>query len=336
LGTDKRAFAGVATRDEAMSKDESESESASKPMEKVLTKVYDDLVHPAAAGVGVALGGTVTRAVKLALRPVDGMLWSFEQSLAWLEEKVAELLTSRQVPEERIVTPSVQILGQAVSGARLAGSDELRSLYAALLASAMDSKTARDTHPSFGEVIRQLSPDDAKLIAYASENGKRECLVNAKFAFSTDDEGGKSTFNYEISAFNLGEQAQLAYTGGIWRYIGNITRLGLVQLYEIETEEHPPPQQSASTSSQSFSPLIQEFGSKLPLYGTTGVPWDEIRNLDSVISFAAIKEADCIAYLKKHRLSARVKTLLFTTFGSDFLNACVEAGHAGVSTIREV
>lgn len=79
----------------------------------------------------------------------------------------------------------------------------------------------------------------------------------------------------------------------------------------------------------------QEFGSKLPWYSTTGAPWDKIRNLETVVAFAAQMEAECITSLHRHRLRGRIKTLLFTTFGSDFLNACVETGQNPISTIRE-
>ncbi len=47
---------------------------------------------------------------------------------------------------------------------------QLREMFANLLASAMNSDVSNDVHPSFVEIIKQLSPDEAKILKYFSDN----------------------------------------------------------------------------------------------------------------------------------------------------------------------
>ena len=45
----------------------------------------------------------------------------------------------------------------------------LRELYANLLATSIDSITAHEAHPAFVEIIRQLTPDEARIVKYIFE-----------------------------------------------------------------------------------------------------------------------------------------------------------------------
>lgn len=65
--------------------------------------------------------------------------------------------------------PPAHIMGPVAIGFVLSqDSDELRSMYAKLLASAMSED---EPHPSFADVIRQLSPIDARLLRQLKEKG---------------------------------------------------------------------------------------------------------------------------------------------------------------------
>jgi abortive infection alpha-like protein len=124
--------------------------------------IYEDLVQPAAKELGIALE-TITKTVNLALTPISGLIWSYESIKDFVSSNVSEKL--KNVPPENIETPDPLVAGPAIEALRYAGHEEtLRNMYANLLANALDKETKSNTHPSFVEVIKQLSPSEANLL----------------------------------------------------------------------------------------------------------------------------------------------------------------------------
>ena len=154
--------------------------------------VYQDAVQPAAQQIGKSLG-TVTKAVNIALAPVKALVWGYEKIEDYLTKRVSEKL--KDVPKEDIETPPTHIAGPAVESLRYTGNNEnLRELYASLLAMSMNKKTTNKAHPSFVEVIKNLSTEEAIILQqFISENafpkvdvqepgkynnGQRDLLIN--------------------------------------------------------------------------------------------------------------------------------------------------------------
>lgn len=61
-------------------------------------------------------------------------------------------------PEAYVAVPAIQAISYSMN------SEELRNLYANLLAKAMNSDTKDMVHPSFVEIIKQMSPIDALVL----------------------------------------------------------------------------------------------------------------------------------------------------------------------------
>jgi len=129
--------------------------------------VYQDLVQPAAKEIGTALA-TVAKTVNLALAPISGVIWSYETIKDFVATKVSGKL--KNIPTEDIITPNPMVAGPALEALKYSGhEDTLREMYANLLANALDVNTATNTHPSFVDLIRQLSPSEAKLLLFISK-----------------------------------------------------------------------------------------------------------------------------------------------------------------------
>jgi len=130
--------------------------------------IYGDLVQPAAKEIGKALG-TVAKTVNLALAPVSGVIWSYETIKDFVSTKVSEKL--KNVPPENIITPNPVVAGPALEALKYTGHEStLREMYANLLASALDSDTADNTHPSSVEIIKQLSTIEAQILSFLSDH----------------------------------------------------------------------------------------------------------------------------------------------------------------------
>jgi hypothetical protein len=138
--------------------------------------VYEDLVQPAAKELGTALE-TVAKTVNLALAPISGVIWSYETIKEFVSTSVSKKLQS--VPKEDIVTPNPVVAGPALEALKYSGHEEtLREMYANLLANALDINTANNAHPSFVELIKQLSPPEAKLLLFISNREEYPHVCN--------------------------------------------------------------------------------------------------------------------------------------------------------------
>ena len=185
--------------------------------------IYQDAVQPAAQEIGKALG-TVAKAVNVALAPVSALVWGYDQIKDFVDNKVTEKL--QNVPEENIVTPPPHVAGPALESLRYTGSiDELKELYANLLASSMDSSTTKEAHPSFVEIIKQLSSDEAKLLtAFISTEQEPAVTIRNN---REDDTGGRDRLrNFTI----LGEKVGVQDYNRMPNHLDNLCRLGLLEI----------------------------------------------------------------------------------------------------------
>jgi len=191
--------------------------------------VYQDVVQPAAQEIGKALQ-TVARTVHLALSPVSALVWGYDQIKDFVSTKVADRL--KNVPPENILTPKPNVAGPALESLRYTGHESsLGDLYANLLASAMDKTTASGAHPAFVEIIRQLTPDEAKIIALFARNMPYP-LLNVRWEYKTPNpKEGKSGGCYVLVNYShLGQIAECEFPDLTPTYIDNLCRLGLAEV----------------------------------------------------------------------------------------------------------
>lgn len=204
--------------------------------------IYQDLAQPAVQEVGKGLH-TVAKTVHIVLAPVKVLVWGYEQLEDFLSTKVAEKLSD--TPKDEVVEPKLHVAGPALDALRFTGYEEaLRELYANLLAASMDAKTASTAHPGFVEIIKQLTPDEARLLKLFSTI-ELSPVIDVK-SYSTDQQGG---FIEVVRNFSLfGRDASCEHPHLTPSYLNNLTRLGLVEVrdkYYVtpdaykELEEYP-------------------------------------------------------------------------------------------------
>ncbi|HGY9568620.1 DUF4393 domain-containing protein [Vibrio harveyi] len=185
--------------------------------------VYEDALQPAAKEIGKALG-TVAKTVNVALAPVSALVWGYDKIKDFVDTKVSEKLSG--VKDENIVSPPPNVAGPALESLKYTGCvEELKELYANLIASSMDKNTTHKAHPSFVEIIKQLSPDEAKLLTHFKTSGAAP-IINIKNN-RKDKPGGRLEYSYFT---NLGEQLELQNLNLNSSYWSNLIRLGLVNI----------------------------------------------------------------------------------------------------------
>lgn len=185
--------------------------------------VYEDALQPMAKETGKALA-TVGRAVNAALLPIRGLVWGIEQIEQFVHTKVAKKL--EKVPVENIQTPDPAIAGPALESLRYTGHKEaLSEMYANLLASSMDSETARNAHPGFVEIIRNLSSDEAKIMCFIAEAGTQPIIdIHRK----TRKEISSTITNELVTT--IAHDAGCEHGALTGSYLVNLQRLGLINI----------------------------------------------------------------------------------------------------------
>lgn len=187
--------------------------------------IYDDMLQPAAKELGKGLL-TVARTVNVALSPLQGVVWGYEKIRDRFFPKIEDRL--KNIPPENVITPNISVAGPIMEALRYTGSEEaLSDLYANLLAASMDKTTATTAHPAFTEIIKQLTPDEAKLIALFPVDPHMP-LIDVRQRAKTEQIGSGYTILSNHSL--LGELAGCEHLDLVPAYLDNLIRLGLAEI----------------------------------------------------------------------------------------------------------
>lgn len=192
-----------------------------KSTTEIVKTAYEDAFQPVAQETGKALG-TLGKTVNVALSPLRGVVWGYEQIEEFIHDKVAKKLEEKGAKAEDIITPDPDVAVPAIEALRYS---KLKDQFANLLAAAMDSNVSKRAHPSFVEILKQMSLVDAKVV---------QNLVVANYIpiieFHKTTPG---TPNYEIAGIVYGYKLtalQMAEREVFHISIDNLIRLGIIEV----------------------------------------------------------------------------------------------------------
>lgn len=126
---------------------------------KTAPTLYEDALQPTVQEVG-KFAARIPHAINAAFSGLDKWIlnkeYAIDETKKLLEKKLENVDPDKIVePESYVAVPAIQAISYSMN------SEELRNLYANLLAKAMNSDTKDMVHPSFVEIIKQLSPIDS-------------------------------------------------------------------------------------------------------------------------------------------------------------------------------
>jgi len=189
--------------------------------------VYQDVLQPAARQIGTALE-TVTKTIHIALAPISALVWGYEQIKDFVSTKVAEKL--KDVPPEKIRTPDPTVAGPALESLKYTGhKEDLRELYANLLANAINIDTAKSAHPGFVDIIRNLTSDEARVLRFLASR-RVYPIITTKAILK--DKKGENALLENVSM--LGTDSGCENPAFAPKYIDNLIRLGLLVIPPLE------------------------------------------------------------------------------------------------------
>lgn len=197
-------------------------------VDKIVPDVYNDGLKPAISETGkmVAL---VPQAINAALAPLRQWIakreYNVEETKKLLELKLAKVGTEHIVPPEPYVAvPALQSISYSMD------SKELRNLYANLLARSMTDTEKEKVHPSFVEIIRQLTPEEAKILKLFAQESTYP-LIELRCVDQLPKIFTQKTYSVVIHNFtSIGDD--ICGATNISVCLENLTRLKLINIFE--------------------------------------------------------------------------------------------------------
>ncbi len=187
---------------------------------EIAKDAYDDVGKPVTKPTGELLG-LVPRAIKAALAPVEKWVLQQEYNIAETKKLLEKQLENTppeliQPPEAHIAVPALQYISYCMD------NEELRDMYANLLANSMNEVVKNGVHPSFVEIIKQLCPDEAKILKHMSQ---RTTIPTITLRLQNTNGGGTNIYK-DFS--DVGYTANCEFPSDINKYFNNLFRLGLI------------------------------------------------------------------------------------------------------------
>jgi hypothetical protein len=137
-----------------------------------------------------------------------------------LAEKLAD------TPEEELVSPSPVVAAQAMDGLSYALDEpQLKEMYLNLLARASDARTSESSHPSFAQVIKQLSPAESSFLLEVLRIPQGVPMAQIRQNTTT---GGYVILQTHILNVTQTATGEPVLNPQIPMYVDNWARLGLV------------------------------------------------------------------------------------------------------------
>lgn len=143
-----------------------------------------------------------------------------EEALDTLKKLITERLNN--IPQDNIIPPKPRIAIPVLQNASITDEIEVREMYANLLANSMNKVVRNGVHPGFVEIIKQLSPDEAKILKYISQH---QIIPTITLRYMKKDGSGIDIIK-DFS--NVGEIVGCENEIDVAKYFDNLSRLGLV------------------------------------------------------------------------------------------------------------
>ena len=257
------------------------------PSESLRHATYSQTIMDLPIVQASELPDVLLRSLNLACGLASGPVWLLEQMRGYLGYEMKERFEFKE-PEE-VQEPDPSVAGPLVESLKFnLHRPELRRMYINLLATSIDKETASEGHPAFVEIIRQLTPDEARVAQLFAD--QEDFPVVSLYSRHPSEKKYRTGFTGDEVVRNfslLGYEASCDHPEFTPRYIDNLCRLRLSDLSDTS---------SLADKSQ----------------------YDPLQNHSDLE-----EEKRAIKAREDRTVAFRRKTLFVTDFGEQFCEACV-------------
>ena len=197
-----------------------------------LPDIYEDGLKEAVQESGKTIA-LVPKTINAALSPLRQWIARHEYNVKETEKLLAQKLENVGIenivsPDPYVAVPAFQAISYSMN------SEELRNLYANLLTASMINDIKWKVHPSFVEIIKQLSPDEAKMLnVFKINESDSYPLIDVVIE---DFDGYRVVLNDFTNIFD----STCEYPEHTTYYLDNLERLKIIKISNVNeclTEE---------------------------------------------------------------------------------------------------
>ncbi|MDT3426060.1 hypothetical protein J2Z22_001580 [Paenibacillus forsythiae] len=184
-------------------------------------KFLENATSEPAKEIGRTLANLVWVVFSRVNMPIEKLRIKQAVSLKKFELEITEQLNN--IPEENLLEPQLSIVGPALEATKYyIEEDEIRQMFAKLIGSSMDNRHSSQTHHSFVEIIKQMSPLDAQNLRSFGNMANKPI---ANYINHVQPSGsGPLQVNVYLENEDCNDLCQVAIS------ISNLQRLGIVSL----------------------------------------------------------------------------------------------------------
>jgi hypothetical protein len=174
------------------------------------------IISPLASEIGKSIADVWHSTIGLRGRLLRGKTDILEKAIL---EKLAK------IPAEKLIQPKLYMTANLLEAATFAVEEPvLANMFAGLLASSMNADKQGEVHPAFIEILKQLSPLDAKTLQNFA-GMQVIAAVNYDF-FPNIASGGRISMHKNITSLIIENANEM----DIAKSVENLSRLGLVDI----------------------------------------------------------------------------------------------------------
>lgn len=212
-------------------KEDSTSNNAALGVVKELILIAKDDPDTKSAAKNIAsIANIVTGTLQRAVIPLAAINYGIDKFANYMKTKFQDDMASRtlKISPENVIDPKAFIAGPVLQGLVYTHDiDSLKDMYLNLLASAMNSNTANEAHPSYVEIIKQLTGEEAKLLKIFLADDR---LPVAKLRLIVNDRNEYIDIANHIVNLNDSNTDSAITIKMMPAYIENWIRLGLIEV----------------------------------------------------------------------------------------------------------
>lgn len=187
-------------------------------------KVYEDAIRPFVGWFGKT-GGALGHAIYASIGlPVEKWAQRKEEQYKRVSEQIKERISF--IPEDEKIEPSFGTVQSIFEGLDSCLDEEvLQAGFVNLLGAAMDSRTATSFLKCHADTLRQLCPDEAKILNTLFSK-KTWAFIDVRFC----EKGIEGWSIYRRYVTDIGDFAQCEFPDDIPSYLVHLETLGLLRI----------------------------------------------------------------------------------------------------------
>lgn len=176
--------------------------------------------------------------IRTLLTPFRDMVWDYDKVLSQLEESLAIKLSA--VPEEKYQKPAAYIAIPTLEASRYAAdSEDLKNLYVNIMGNAMHADNAAAVHPSYIDIVKSLTPDEARLLRLFITNDAIP-FINVIKRFNKESSAYSVVLEHHLQ-LSQKDNIEIEVIANLPLYFNNFVRMGLLSSpegYSLERDKY--------------------------------------------------------------------------------------------------